>query len=79
MYFVPRGDVWTYRFPVDSSYAPPNDPLDCGVDSPLRDAVLFCRCKTQHDGRTWTYTLSQEADETSALFVVRASDSTRAE
>lgn len=74
MHFMPRGDVWTYRFPADSAYVPPTGPLDCTIDSSIRDAVLFCRYKTQHDSRSWTYTLSQKADEDSALFVVRASD-----
>jgi hypothetical protein len=73
MYFIPSGDVWTYRFPTDSTYTPASDPLDCDVRPKIRDATLYCRYMTQRDGQRWTYTLSKTTDEDSALFVVRIS------
>jgi hypothetical protein len=72
--FTSQGDFWTYRFPADSTYEPPNKPLDCNIDSVIRDAVHLCRYETQRNGQQWTYTLSQTAEEDSAMFVVRISD-----
>ena len=50
MYLIPRGDVWTYRFPADATYRPPATRLHCDIESGLPDEALYCRHTTRRAG-----------------------------